>query len=316
MVVSTTCSSRAGMRTPELTKTRPSSPGPTVTAQGTPEWTPTPRRTNEEVRVRRCMTGSNHPAFTVVIPARWGSTRLPGKVLADLGGEPVLAWVVKVARAAGAERVVVAADTPAIVDAARDAGAEAVLTGEYVSGTDRVAAVASTWAPDLRVLNLQADAPLLDPKTVIAVARALDDPDVDIATASLALKPGEQDDPDVVKVRGRTFSRTPLPGGRRHLGIYGFRNAALQRLAAAAPTESERRERLEQLRALAIGLRFAVVPTEGRDGPDVDTPADLATVRARVAIGRNRIDLTSPGSDSPPSSRGANLTPSPQEPST
>jgi len=218
-----------------------------------------------------------------VIPARWGSTRLPGKVLADVCGRSLLARVHDLAVASGAERVLVAVDDDRVEGHARAQGFEVVRTGAHASGTDRVAAVAAGWATDLRIVNLQGDAPLIDPTAVRAVAEGLRDPAVDVATASTPLDPVLQDDPHVVKVAGTTFSRAPLPGARRHLGVYGYRNAALQRWAAAPPTVDERRHRLEQLRPLAMGLRFVVVPVGDTSGPDVDTPADLVAVRRLFA---------------------------------
>jgi len=202
-------------------------------------------------------------------------------VLADLGGRPVLAWVHDVALAAGATSVVVAVDDARVEAVARARGFDVVLTGEHTSGTDRVAEVTRGRAADARIVNIQGDAPLLDPAVVVAVARALDDPRVDVATASVPLGADEQGDPNVVKTDGRRFSRRPLPGARRHLGVYGFRNRALQRWTAAPPADDEVRERLEQLRPLGLGMRFAVVEVANA-GPDIDTPGDLEHAR-RIA---------------------------------
>ncbi len=232
----------------------------------------------------------------VVIPARYGSRRFPGKALADLGGRPL---VVRVAEAAGrmrrADAIVVATDDERIADAVAAAGFEACMTGEHPSGTDRVGeAVAGR---DARiVLNLQGDEPLLDPADLDGLVAALEtDPAAGIGTLAHPLADArEWRDPDVVKVlvsgRGRAlwFSRLPLPavrdGGtegwrlaRRHVGVYAYRRDALDRFLAAPPTPLERAESLEQLRALELGIPIVVAPCGPALG--VDTPDDLERVR-------------------------------------
>ncbi len=234
----------------------------------------------------------------VVIPARWGSSRFPGKALADLGGAPL---VVRVAERAAAmreaTRVVVATDDARIQAAVTGAGFACELTGEHATGTDRVGEVARRHAAEI-VVNLQGDEPLLDPADADALVAALrEDPEADIATLAHALAgPEEWRDPHVVKVlldrRGRAlyFSRAPLPGAFpggeaagerlawRHVGIYAYRRTALLRFLELARTPLEVAEGLEQLRALEHGMRIRVALTERR-AVGVDTPADLEQAR-------------------------------------
>jgi len=232
----------------------------------------------------------------VVIPARRDSRRLPGKALADLGGRPLVVRVAELAsRLRTAAAVVVATDDAAIAAAVREAGFAAELTGDHPSGSDRVGEVAARRGAEL-VLNLQGDEPLLDPADLDRlVERLAGEPAADLATLAHPLSgPEEWRDPDTVKVltgdgdRALWFSRAPLPvdrdgGGepwrlaRRHVGVYAWRAAALQRFLAAPPSPLERAERLEQLRALALGMTILVSPC--RPAAGVDTPADLARVR-------------------------------------
>lgn len=238
-----------------------------------------------------------------VIPARWGSTRFPGKCLADLHGRPVIAWVVEaVSNATMVEEVVVAADDSRILDAAEDAGARGIMTrDDHPSGTDRVAeACAFADAGDV-VINIQGDEPLIDPALVDLLAREMSDRSRDMATAAAPIKSLEDlESPNVVKVvcaadgTALYFSRSPIPHCRdsapdvhsglfwRHIGIYAYRCEFLQRLVATLPCELELTEKLEQLRALHIGASMAVLRVEDT-GMGVDTPGDLARVSRLMA---------------------------------
>lgn len=230
------------------------------------------------------------------IPARWGSTRFPGKALAEIAGVPLIARVVRAALGARTlDAVVVVTDHEGIALAAEAAGARAVvIQRKAASGTDRIAqllAADRTCGEARIVVNVQGDEPLLEPAAIDAAVEALErDAEADIATLARAPRPGESlEDPDVVKVRvggdGRAldFSRGPLPGEPLvHIGLYAYRRAAIERFVAASATARENAERLEQLRALDLGLAIAVVPFDsGSIG--VDTPADVARVEAALA---------------------------------
>ncbi len=229
-----------------------------------------------------------------IVPARMAARRLPGKPLLDIGGRPMVVRVVeRAARARRVDRVVVATPDAAILDAVRSFGFEAVPTrADHPSGSDRVAEAAGILGlPDEAVvLNVQGDEPLLDPATVDAVAGAFfADPAVRVATAAAPLDPAEAADPARVKVvvdaRGDAlyFSRAPIPAGgphRLHVGVYGFRLAALRRFTALPRGRLERAERLEQLRLLEHGVPIRVVRVDA-PGRSVDTPGDLERVRAR-----------------------------------
>ncbi len=251
--------------------------------------------------------------FRVVIPARYASTRLPGKPLALIAGEPMIRRVHRIAEDSGASEVIVATDDERIRAACSDFGATAELTGaSHATGTDRIAEIAARrgWAGGDIVVNLQGDEPMLPPALVSQAARLLAaTPAADIATLAVPIATlAEYLDPNVVKVVARAnglalyFSRAPIPwdrdgaaaqppgrerhrGARRHLGIYAYRVAALAALAAAAPAELEQRERLEQLRALANGLAIVVADAVEPPGPGVDTPEDLARVDALLRRG-------------------------------
>lgn len=253
--------------------------------------------------------------FRVVIPARHASTRLPGKPLLPLAGEPMVLHVHRLALRAGAAEVIVATDDERISTACRAAGAAVEMTSaQHASGTDRIAEVAARrgWADGDIVVNLQGDEPMLPPALVAQAANLLAaTPAAAIATLATPIA-GESEylDPNVVKVVARPdgfalyFSRAPVPwdrdgfaatppaadchrGARRHLGLYAYRVAALRQVAAAPPAEIERRERLEQLRALAMGLAIVVADAVEPPGPGVDTPDDLARVDALLrAAGR------------------------------
>ena len=246
--------------------------------------------------------------FRVVIPARHDSTRLPGKPLALLAGTPMILHVHRLALRSGADEVIVATDDERIRAACASAGADVEMTSErHASGTDRIAEIAArhAWAADEIVVNVQGDEPMLPPALIGQVAALLAaTPAAAIATLASPIE-AERDylDPSVVKVVTRAdgmalyFSRAPIPwdrdgsdavpasgerhrGARRHLGLYAYRVSALRALAAAPASALERRERLEQLRALAIGLSIVVADALESPGPGVDTPEDLARVGA------------------------------------
>jgi 3-deoxy-manno-octulosonate cytidylyltransferase (CMP-KDO synthetase) len=245
--------------------------------------------------------------FRVVIPARYASSRLPGKLLLPIGGKPMLQWVYECSCAAGAHEVLIATDDERIVSAAHAFGAHAVMTGTHPSGTDRIAEVARTrgWAGEEIVVNVQGDEPLMPAALIAQVAGLLPaQPQADIGTLATPIESLEElQDPNVVKVvtdvRGMAlyFSRAPIPwnrdaaaaghasqsdfsGARRHRGIYAYRVAALLRLAQLPQGVLEERERLEQLRALEHGMRICVGEARERPGPDVNTLADLQRVSA------------------------------------
>lgn len=231
------------------------------------------------------------------IPARWGASRFPGKALVEIAGRPLIAWVVDAARAARSlDAVVVVTDHAGIARAATAAGARAVvLEREAASGTDRIAQLieADPEAAGARiVVNVQGDEPLLEPTAIDAAVAALADDDAaDLATLARPLRPDERaDDPDLVKVvataagRALYFSRAPVPHGAApavHVGLYAYRRPAFDRFVSAPPTRLERAERLEQLRALEIGLVIAVVPFDSRS-IGVDAPDDVTRVEAAL----------------------------------
>ncbi len=232
----------------------------------------------------------------VVIPARMASTRLPGKPLADIAGKPMIAWMVELARAAQAGPVLVAAAEPEVAEAARTAGAEAVLTDpDLPSGSDRVHAALEAFDPNNRfdvAVNLQGDMPTMRAEDVARALAALK-PSADIATlVSPSSNEADRNNPNVVKAiraadgRCLAFTRAPAPWGdgpvERHVGIYAYRRTALARFVAAPPSRLELREKLEQLRALEMGMSiFADAISDFPKG--VDSPADLESARAILA---------------------------------
>ena len=236
------------------------------------------------------------PSFTVVIPARLASTRLPNKPLADIGGHPMIVRVAERAHASSATRTVVATDAQEVADACAARGVEVVLTrASHPSGTDRLAEVAAKLklADDAIVVNVQGDEPLIDPNLIDEVAIHLAaHPDCAIATAAHPLHEiAEVFNPNVVKAvlnaRGEAlyFSRAPIPYARqgapralRHVGIYAYRVGFLKRYTALAPSPLEAAEQLEQLRVLWHGFRIAAVIEEAAIPPGVDTPGDLEAV--------------------------------------
>ncbi len=246
-------------------------------------------------------------AFTVIIPARMASSRLPDKPLADLGGRPMVVRVAERARRSGARRVVVAADDARIVAACAAHGVEACMTrADHPSGTDRLAEASTLLGlpDDHVVVNVQGDEPLIDPALVDAVAALLDErPDAPMATAAHRLSSvAEFTNPNVVKVvtdarqMALYFSRAPIawwrdgfsggvdrlpePAPLRHIGLYAYRCGFLRQFPALPPAPLEQLEALEQLRALWHGHRIAVHLAAAAPGAGVDTPDDLARVRA------------------------------------
>jgi 3-deoxy-manno-octulosonate cytidylyltransferase (CMP-KDO synthetase) len=257
-------------------------------------------------------------AIVAIIPARYAATRLPGKPLSEIHGKTMIERVYERARAATkVDRVLVATDDDRIAAAVRGFGGEAVLTSAaHATGTDRLAEVARGIEAEI-VVNVQGDEPMLDPAGIDAVAQALlDDPGLEMSTLSLPLRSvDEMLAASVVKVvtdaRGDAlyFSRSPIPHvrlgavsdaraaaeaavarelARKHVGLYAYRREALLRFAALAPTPLEQAEGLEQLRALAHGMRIRVVPLEGEGGVAVDTPEDLERVRALLVPEKGR----------------------------
>ncbi|MBV8909868.1 MAG: 3-deoxy-manno-octulosonate cytidylyltransferase [Gammaproteobacteria bacterium] len=249
--------------------------------------------------------------FRVVIPARYESTRLPGKVVLPIAGKPMVQWVHERACAAGAAEILIATDDERIASLAAGFGAMAVRTvHDHASGTDRIAEVARArgWAAADIVVNLQADEPLIPPAVIAQVARLLaEEPQAEIATLATPIASlDELMDPNVVKVvtdsRGMAlyFSRAPVPwnrdgataglvsqrdarGARRHRGLYAYRTGTLARLAQLPRGTLEAREQLEQLRALEYGIPIFVGDAVEEPGPDVNTLADLERVAAQLA---------------------------------
>ncbi len=233
-----------------------------------------------------------------LIPARMGATRLPGKPLADIGGAPMIAHVWRRVREAGLGATVVAADDERIVAAVERAGGQAVLTSHrHPSGSDRIFEALGRCDPGRRcrvVVNVQGDLPTIEPETIRAAVALLDDPEVDIGTAAAPIsRLEERDDPHVVKVVGAAcganrhralyFTRATAPHGDgplyHHIGLYAYRRAALERFVRLPPSPLERRERLEQLRALEAGMRIDVAIVDAVP-LGVDTPQDLERARA------------------------------------
>jgi 3-deoxy-manno-octulosonate cytidylyltransferase (CMP-KDO synthetase) len=246
--------------------------------------------------------------FRVVIPARYASTRFPGKPLVRLAGKPMLQWVYENAGRSGALEVVVATDDERIATAARGFGAPVAMTSAaHQSGTDRIAEAAANagWSPDDIVVNLQGDEPLLPPALLGQVAGLLEqDPGAAIATLATPVRSvAEYLDPNAVKVvagadgRALYFSRAPIPwhrdgapgggpshaGARRHIGLYAYRVGALRRLAALPVAALEEAEKLEQLRALAHGFAIVVADALERPGQDINTPEDLERAAVDLA---------------------------------
>jgi len=234
-----------------------------------------------------------------VIPSRWGSTRFPGKSLHPICGKPLVQWVVEAARRANAlDEVVVATDDARIAEAVRGFVKVAMTRADHPSGTDRVAEAARPEDGDI-VINIQGDEPLIDPGLIDALAaRMIADPGWSMATAVCPIRSQRDlEARSVVKVvlaqdgGALYFSRLPIPCRRdgeadlatglyvRHVGVYAYRGAFLKKLVCAPPCELEKTECLEQLRALYLGGRIAVIQTSEL-GMGVDTPEDVAAVEA------------------------------------
>ncbi|EPF00391.1 3-deoxy-manno-octulosonate cytidylyltransferase [Rhizobium grahamii] len=251
------------------------------------------------------MTSPNLDDVLVLIPARMASTRLPGKPLADICGLPMIVQVALRAKEAEIGRVVVAVDDQQVYDVVAEAGFEVVMTSkDHQSGSDRIYEALGKVDPEARakvIVNVQGDLPTIDPETVRAALRPLEDPNVDIATLTIAIdNEADKTAPHVVKVVGAPlsesrlkalyFTRATAPYGEgplyHHIGLYAYRRSALERFVTLGPSVLEKRESLEQLRALEAGMRIDVelvdtVPL------GVDTPADLEKAR-RILSARTK----------------------------
>lgn len=237
----------------------------------------------------------------VIIPARMASARLPGKPLADIGGEPMVVWVARQAMRASVGRVAVATDSREIADAVEAAGFEAVMTrDDHQSGSDRVFEAAMKLDPDRRaqvILNVQGDIPAIEPEAIRRSALPLLNSAADLATLAVEITDeAEKINPSIVKVIGSPigerllralyFTRATAPYGEgplyHHIGLYAWRRAALERFVSLPPSTLERRESLEQLRALEDGMRIDVAIVDSVP-LGVDTPADLERARQILA---------------------------------
>lgn len=238
----------------------------------------------------------------ILIPARMASTRLPGKPLADIAGLPMIVHVARRASESGLGRVVVATDTEGVADAVRAHGFEAAMTGSnHESGSDRIFEALNALDPDGKVetiVNVQGDLPTIDPALIRAALKPFDNPAVDIATLCVEIERDEEKtNPNVVKVVGSPlsdtrlralyFTRATAPWGEgplyHHIGLYAYRRAALERFVALRPSPLERRERLEQLRALEAGMRIDAEIVQSVP-LGVDTPEDLERARELLSI--------------------------------
>jgi 3-deoxy-manno-octulosonate cytidylyltransferase (CMP-KDO synthetase) len=246
-------------------------------------------------------TAASRTEAIVLIPARMASTRLPGKPLADIGGRPMIAHVLARAVEAGIGRVCVATDSDEIAKAVTSTGAEAISTrADHRSGSDRIFEALGKADPAGEaaiVVNLQGDLPTVEPETIRAAVKLLDDPAVDIATvAAVIADERERTNPNVVKVVGTPvgdrrlralyFTRATAPAGEgplyHHIGLYAYRRSALEKFVKLKPSPLEVRESLEQLRALEAGMRIDVAIVDAVP-LGVDTPADLAKARELLA---------------------------------
>ena len=253
----------------------------------------------DERQRKSSVTGGTANEVIAIIPARYGSTRFPGKVLADLGGKPVIRHVYeRVSLASSISRIYVATDDKTIAATVRGFGGETVMTlPTHPSGTDRVAEAASIVGGDI-VVNVQGDEPLIDPTVIDAVVEKIRGDD-GIVCSTAAVPIGSEEEyrnPNAVKVvidsagRALYFSRSPIPcyrdgvfdGALLHVGIYCFRRSFLAEYSYLGVSPLERAEKLEQLRILEHGLRIGVVVT-GYRSSGIDTPADLERVRVLMA---------------------------------
>ncbi|MBI4808267.1 MAG: 3-deoxy-manno-octulosonate cytidylyltransferase [Nitrosomonadales bacterium] len=252
--------------------------------------------------------------FKVVIPARFASTRLPGKPLLDICGKPMVIRVAEQAAQSGAQQILIATDHPPIVSAAQDHGFQACMTrADHASGTDRIAEVAAQqgWSDNTIVVNVQGDEPLIPPQLIRAVAQHLHDhPECAIATACHAIHDeASMRNPNIVKLvldknaNALYFSRAPIPWPRdayakndplpqnvevlRHVGIYAYRASFLRDFEKLTPTSLEQIESLEQLRALYHGYKIGVTKTDQAPPSGVDTEQDLGIARRLFTELRN-----------------------------
>lgn len=251
-------------------------------------------------------------SFKVVIPARYASSRLPGKPLADIAGKPMVVRVAERVAKSGASEILVATDHEEVRAAVERHGYRVAMTrADHASGTDRLAEVAAGqgWSEDVIVVNVQGDEPLIEPALIDQVALELErDAEAAVATACHPIESIEDFlNPNVVKVvcdaRGHAlyFSRAPIPwprdafaldrhqlpeglGARRHIGIYAYRVAFLRRYGALGPSPNEAIESLEQLRVLWHGFRLRVADVSGAPEPGVDTVEDLARIRCKFDV--------------------------------
>jgi len=242
-------------------------------------------------------------AVTILIPARMAATRLPGKPLADIAGRPMIAHVLDRATEAGVGPVFVATDSEEIAAAVAKAGGRAVMTrADHASGSDRIfEAMEQVAAGTEIIVNVQGDLPTLDPANIRSALAPLADPAVDIATIAAEIRKAEErTNPNVVKVVGTPvggaadvrrlralyFTRATAPYGDgplyHHIGLYAYRRGALERFVRLPPSPLERREKLEQLRALEAGMRIDVAVVASVP-LGVDTPDDLAIARGMLA---------------------------------
>jgi 3-deoxy-manno-octulosonate cytidylyltransferase (CMP-KDO synthetase) len=237
----------------------------------------------------------------IIIPARMAATRLPGKPLADIAGEPMIVHVMRRAQAAAVGAVVVATDSEAVATAVEKTGGRAVMTrADHATGSDRIYEALTALDPEGRcriVVNVQGDLPTLAPADIRAALAPLADEAVDIATLAAEItRAEERSDPNVVKVVGSIvapgrlralyFTRATAPAGDgplyHHIGLYAYRRAALERFVRLPPSPLEQRERLEQLRALEAGMRIDVAIVDSVP-LGVDTPQDLERARDLLA---------------------------------
>lgn len=267
------------------------------------------KKLNNQILVNaedRGVSNQSAPEFYVVIPARYASTRLPGKPLLDIAGKPMVVWVAERAKQSGAKQIIVATDDVRILEALIPHGYQAMMTrADHVSGTDRIAEVAlkQGWPDDAIVVNVQGDEPLIEASLIIEVATTLNNSkDAVMATACHAIHTkADFLNPNIVKVvvdvQGNAlyFSRAPIPYPRdafanaelpadmpayRHIGIYAYRAKFLKQYASIQPAAIEQYECLEQLRVLHQGYKIAVAISSNTPATGVDTEADLAYVRS------------------------------------
>ena len=255
------------------------------------------------------LSNTKLPEFYVVIPARYASTRLPGKPLLDIAGKPMVVWVAERAKQSGAKQVVIATDDVRIVEAVAPYEHLVVMTrSNHVSGTDRIAEVAKNqgWADDAIVVNVQGDEPLIEPALITEVADALSCNNLAVmATACHRIyKKADFINPNIVKVvldahsNAQYFSRAPIPYPRdtfavnelsaevkayRHIGIYAYRAAFLKKFTDLQPSVTEQIESLEQLRVLYHGFKIAVTISANTPSAGVDTQDDLNYIRSIMA---------------------------------